>query len=280
MKRLYLFLLALGAAVSAFAANPQKPESVTVMSYNVRNGKALDGTNSWQYRLEANIEMVKDMAPDVFGIQEAFDFQMAFFKDYLDGYKGVGVGRDDGKKKGEHAGIFYNTKTMKLLKWGSFWLSETPGKPTKGWDARYPRTATWALMKDKASGKQFFFVNTHLDHKGVKAREESLKLIVSRIASINPKGFPMVLVGDFNVTPDNPALKCLDSVMKSARDVAMKTDTDATFNAWGHKDKFSVIDYIYFDGFSSCPVFEVNRKPYCGRTFVSDHYPIRATLLF
>lgn len=275
---LSVLMIALPAA--ALAKDPQKPAAINVMSYNVRFGDAKDGTNEWYYRLEANIKMFEDQKPDVVGMQEALDYQMAFFKEFLDGYKGVGVGRENGKKKGEHMGVFYNTKTMKLLKWGTFWLSETPDKPSKGWDAACFRTATWALLKDKASGNKFFFVDTHLDHVGVVAQEEGLKLIVSRIASINPENLPMILVGDLNVLPDNKILEPLNGVMKSARDVAMKTDTGATFNAWGKADKAKAIDYIYFKGFASCPVFEVVRKPYDNRKFISDHYPVKATLIF
>lgn len=282
MKLLFriLSVLLIASPAVAFAKEPVKPATISVMSYNVRYGEAKDGTNEWLYRMPANIMMFEDQKPDIVGMQEALEYQMAFFKEYLDGYKGVGVGRDNGKKEGEHMGIFYNTKSLKLLKWGTFWLSETPDKPSRGWDAACYRTATWALLKDKASGNKFFFVDTHLDHKGVTAQEEGLKLIVSHIDSINPENLPMVLVGDLNVRPDNPILNPLNEVMKSAREVAMKTDTGVTYNAWGKTEHAQTIDYIYFKGFTSCPVFEVVRKPYDDRKFISDHYPVKATLIF
>ena len=113
----------------------------------------------------------------------------------------------------------------------TFWLSETPEKPSMGWDAACFRTATWALMKDKKTGKKFYFVNTHLDHKGKEAQKNGLKLIVDRIAQINPDGYPMVLTGDFNITPDNKALTDLDAKMQSARKIAekkLKTEMYAT----------------------------------------------------
>ena len=176
--------------------------------------------------------------------------------------------------------IFYNKKRIKLLKWGTFWLSETPDRPSLGWDAACRRTATWALMKDKTSGRKFWYVNTHLDHVGKEARKNGLALIVQRIQDINPKGYPMVLTGDFNVTPDDSCLEGLNRIMKSAREVAAKTDRSGTFHGWGKVVPGSVIDHIYFSGFSSCPVFEVIRKPYDGKNFVSDHYPVKALLVF
>ena len=265
--------------VSGIAKKNEQKE-LKVMSYNIRMGIAKDGTNSWEFRCPATIEMLNAQKPDVFGVQEAFEFQIKFIEEYCRDYKSVGVGRDDGKKKGEYMSIFWNKKTVSLLKWGTFWLSETPDKPSKGWDAHCRRTATWALMKDKKTGKKFYFVNTHLDHKGKEAQKNGLKLIVDRIESINPQGYPMVLTGDFNIKPDNAALVGLDSRMQSTRKIAADTDNHNTFNGWSVKPTDSVIDYIYISGFSSCPQYKTVTEKYAERPFVSDHYPIFARLVF
>ena len=176
--------------------------------------------------------------------------------------------------------IFWNKKTVSLLKWGTFWLSETPEEPSMGWDAACKRTATWALMKDKKTGRKFYFVNTHLDHVGKQAQKNGLKLIVDRIATINPQGYPMVLTGDFNIRPDNPALADLDKIMQSARKIAPKTDNRNTFNGWSVKKTAEVIDYIYVSGFSACKEYRTVTEKYLERPFVSDHYPIFARLVF
>ena len=265
--------------VSGIAKKNEQKE-LKVMSYNIRMGIAKDGTNSWEFRCPATIEMLNAQKPDVFGVQEAFEFQIKFIEEYCRDYKSVGVGRDDGKKKGEYMSIFWNKKTVSLLKWGTFWLSETPDKPSKGWDAHCRRTATWALMKDKKTGKKFYFVNTHLDHKGKEAQKNGLKLIVDRIESINPQGYPMILTGDFNIKPDNAALVELDSRMQSTRKIAADTDNHNTFNGWSVKPTDSVIDYIYISGFSSCPQYKTVTEKYAERPFVSDHYPIFARLVF
>ena len=235
-KALLLLAVLLPLTQNAFAQ--KGPAQINVISYNIRNGEANDGTNSWEYRYPASAIM----------------------------------------KEGEQMSIFYNTKTIKLEKWGTFWLSETPDKPSMGWDAACKRTATWALLRHKDSGKRFYYVNTHLDHVGEEARRKGLDLIVERIDQINPEGYPMVLTGDFNVTPDDPALVGLDAKMKSARRFAAKTDDQGTYHGWGKESK--VIDHIYFSGFSSCPLFEVVTKPYYERKFISDHYPVRALLVF
>ena len=131
-------------------------------------------------------------------------------------------------------------------------------------------------MKD--SGKRFFYVNTHLDHVGTEARQKGLNLIVGKIAGMNPDNLPMVLTGDFNVLPNNPALTELNTKMKDARRTAEKTDCRATYNGWGRFA--SVIDYIYYDGFTSCPEYETIVRQYKNIPYISDHYPIVARLVF
>ena len=280
MKKIALMLLAAVMVLPMSAGNKEKKgdNTLKVMSYNIRLGSANDGTNSWALRYPATAEMIEDQMPDIFGVQEALAPQIRFIEDNFVDYKSVGVGREDGKKDGEHMSIFWNKKTVSLLKWGTFWLSETPEKPSMGWDAACKRTATWALMKCKKTGKKFYYVNTHLDHKGAEAQKNGLKLIVDRIDDINPEGYPMILTGDFNITPDNPNLVELDSKMHSVRKIAEKTDNHDTFNGWG-KGK-GVIDYIYASGFTAYPEYQTVTKKYADRKFVSDHYPICAILVF
>ena len=278
MKRLTLLIMAVAFMLpqTIMAGKPENTE-LKVMSYNIRLGSANDGTNSWAMRYAATGEMLEDQKPDVFGVQEALDYQVRYIEEMC-GYEYVGVGRENGKSEGEHMAIFWNKKTVSMLKWGTFWLSETPEKPSMGWDAACRRTATWALMKDKRTGKKFYFINTHLDHKGAEAQKNGLKRIVDRLSEINPDGYPMVLTGDFNITPDNKALTELDAKMQSARKIAEKTDSLDTYNGWGRGS--GVIDYIYVSGFSSCPEFQTVVKRYNDRKFVSDHYPVVARLIF
>ena len=278
IKRIFILAAALLMSLPLLQAKRDEgSENLKVMSYNIRLGSGKDGTNSWALRYTATEEMLKDQKPDVFGVQEALDYQVHYIEDMC-GYESVGVGREDGKKEGEHMSIFWNKKTVSMLKWGTFWLSETPQKPSKGWDAACFRTATWALMKDKRTGKKFYFVNTHLDHEGKEAQKNGLKLIVEKIAEMNPEGLPMVLTGDFNIEPSNPALADLDARMQSTRKIAEKTDDLTTYNGWGKSS--TMIDYIYVSGFSSCPEYQTVTKRYADRKFISDHYPICATLIF
>lgn len=260
------------------ADNDNLEEGLKVMSYNIRYGDAEDGTNSWRFRFPATLEMLMDQKPDVFGVQEALEYQILLIEANCRDYKSVGVGRDNGKKKGEYMSVFWNKKTVSMLDWGTFWLSDTHDKPSIGWDAACFRTATWALMKDKKTGRKFMFVNTHLDHVGKEAQKKGLELIMEKMNEINPDQYPMILTGDFNVTPEDTVLDELDTKMTSARNAAVKTDDKGTYNNWGKASL--VIDYIYYSSFEKCAEFQTVTKKYADRKFVSDHFPVTAVLIF
>lgn len=253
-----------------------------VMSYNIRNSHAKDGDNAWDRRRQATPEMLSDIQPDVFGIQEAYQEQVDYILEQCKDYKMVGVGRDDGMQKGEQMSIFYDANRIELLKWGTYWLSETPDVPSFGWDAACRRTATWTLLEQKTTGRRFYFVNTHLDHKGAVARKEGLALIYNNIQKMNPEGYPMVLVGDFNVFPDDECLKDINSMMQSARFRSRDADPKGSFNGFGEfdMDHLEKIDYIYYSGFKFSRRFKVVTSSYAGKPYISDHYPVYSDLAF
>lgn len=277
MKRILplLFVISLLAVGCKRGAEP-----LPVISFNVRLGVADDGDHSWVYRREAAAAMIGDQAPAVFGVQEAYDFQLSFIADRCPGYACVGVGREDGLSQGEHMAVFYDTERIELKDWGTYWLSETPDEPSLGWDAACKRTATWTLLYDRKAGRHFYFVNTHLDHVGKEARREGLALIVSRIGAMNPEGYPMVLVGDFNVFPDDPCLKDLRGMMEDAWESAATVDDGPTWHNWGRVTDRPHIDYVFYSGFSSCESMTRITGVYLDCPFVSDHYPVKAVLRY
>lgn len=279
MKRLLAIILAVSLLpLSLMAKDDKTHEGIHAVSFNIRYAGAEDGTNSWKYRYPAVAMMLDDQRPDIVGLQECMYEQFQYLQSALDKlYKIVGVGRDDGKKAGEMMAIMYNPKTVALLKWGTFWLSETPDVPSKGWDAACYRTATWALMKDKASGKQFYFVNTHLDHQGAEAQKNGAQLVVDRIAEMNKSNLPVILTGDFNLEPGNASLAPLKASLNDARSTAVVSDDLKSYNGWGKESK--TLDYVWYKEFT-CTKFETITKPYYDRNFISDHYPVQACLIF
>lgn len=176
-----------------------------VMTFNVRYDAAADGGDSWAHRRQLVAGTVRFHAPDVVGIQEAMAHQMRELEELLPGYDWVGDPRDSVARGGEHTAVGFRRDRFSCTATETFWLSETPGEPgSVGWDARYPRVATQARLRDERSGDHVFVVNTHLDHKGEQARRRGIELVLDRFDAAVGED-PGLLTGDFNCVVDEPA---------------------------------------------------------------------------
>lgn len=200
MCRLSLAVL-LAVAGSADAADPPRsPAPVRVMSYNIRYATAPDGENAWERRKEVLAETIAAFDPDLLGTQETLAGQRDFLAAKLSGHTAFAAGRNDGKDAGEMAALFYRTGRFEKLAGGHFWLSESPDAVgRKGWDAAFPRVATWVKLKDRTApdGKPVLFLNTHFDHRGEKARAEAGRLVRRKLGELGG-GCRVVVTGDFN----------------------------------------------------------------------------------
>lgn len=251
---------------------------VKVISFNMRTGGADNGTqNAWGARREGIPAMMAKENPTVMGVQEALSYQLTFVTENVPGYEYYGVGRDDGRSTGEMMAIFYKTDVVELGDHGTFWLSETPDEVSYGWDAAYRRTATWAFFTVKATGKKFFYINTHLDNEGSEAREQSMRLICDKLAELNPDGYPSILTADFNSTTDDAIFDPLKMVMHDARTDTAVTDQFGTYNGWGTTT--STIDHIFYSDFTPLEYHTIMDR-WNGVQYISDHYPISALLEF
>lgn len=257
-------------------------QSLKVMTFNIRLSLESDGENSWTNRKSEAIALMDYYHPDLFGVQEAVPQQMIDIKSELKNYNFVGVGRDDGENKGEYSAIFYDSEKLEVLKSGTFWLSETPEKPSKGWDAAYNRVCTYVLFKLKKSGKKFWAFNTHFDHIGNEARKKSAILILDKIKNYNVNNFPLILMGDFNLTENTEPI---EMISKNLSDTFYHSEKShygpkGTFQGFDvsipAKDR---IDYIFIKGFAC----ETNRTINDRREnllYPSDHFPVLVKLKF
>ncbi len=271
MKKFISLLIA--AIVACCAAVAKSSIEVKIISYNIRT-LSRDGSNSWQFRKHATGNMLLKHAPDAFGLQEATVTHLQYIDSVCPQYARVGVGRDDGKMGGEIMAIYYNKGRFDLLDSGTFWLSETPDKVSRGWDAMCFRTATWVKLKDKTSGKKFYYFNTHLDHKGRTAQTESIKLIIEKIKEIAGKRATVILGGDFNVEPDDEIFLPLKEFTHSARLSAPVSDNKSTFNQFGKMKRKCIIDHVFYRGKKAkCNEYRTLDGNY-GAKFISDHYPL------
>lgn len=218
------------------------------MTYNIRYDNPKDGEDNWHKRKEWLAAQVRFYGPMVLGIQEGLHHQVIYLDEQLPNYKYVGVGRDDGKQEGEYSAIYYNNSKLEVLKSGTFWLSETPEKPSKGWDANIKRICTYALLQHKESKKKFWVFNTHFDHRGKQARKESAKLILEKIASINEGQLPVILMGDFNATINDQPIITIKEKMRDTYDISSTPPfgPEGTANGFDfNKSVIKRIDYIF-----------------------------------
>lgn len=222
-------------------------QELELMTYNIRFQTENDGENSWSKRKNHLTKQIKFYEPAILGVQEAVLSQLKHFENEMDNYKYIGVGRDDGKEAGEFSAIFYDLREVDILDEGTFWLSETPGEVSVGWDAAMERVCTYGKFREKTSGKAFWVFNTHFDHRGEKARENSSKLIYEKISELNTENLPVILMGDLNLEPDASGIKFLSEKMNDSKKVAdLDFGPEGTFNAYEfNKPVKRRIDYIF-----------------------------------
>ena len=251
------------------------------MTFNVRYGTANDGTNRWEKRRELVVGVLRRHAPDIVGVQEALKFQLDAILKALPAYKLVGVGRDDGKEKGEYSPILYRGDRFRIAEHGTFWFSDTPGVPgSKSWGNSIPRICTWARFIEKSTGKGFYVYNVHLDHISQPSRVQSTRLLARRIAGRRHEDAPVV-TGDFNAGEDNPAILHLKDSRKGPglvdtfRVVHRDAKQVGTFNGFAGKTSGAKIDFIFVPPWVDVKSAAILHDNDNGR-YPSDHFPISA----
>jgi len=194
-------LVILSVLILGCAPETSVDSTLKVMTFNIRLNLPSDGDNAWPNRKEKAASMVRFYAPDLLGVQEAFQGQVHDLAERLPAYGWIGVGRDDGQQAGEYMAIFYLKSRFKVLNENTFWLSEHPERPGLGWDAAYNRVVTWAYFEDLSTGNKIYHFNTHFDNQGAVARTESAKLLLKQMTALGGEA-PQILTGDFNCYPN------------------------------------------------------------------------------
>jgi endonuclease/exonuclease/phosphatase family metal-dependent hydrolase len=282
MNRVLLLLLSLCALTSR--AEEKDTKTIRVLTFNLRYINVQDlGAKMWTERREAVAEIIKKDAADFVGVQEAFRLMLDDLKKRVPGYGELGVGREDGKEKGEYAAILYKTAAWEPAASGTFWLSDTPAVPGSAtWGNKVTRVCTWGRFKNKMSGRELFVFNTHFDHESQPSREKAAAMILGRIRDRGSNA-PVIVTGDFNAAPDNPAILTLTKGPPALTDawLALNKDTpgteSGTFHAFGGRRDGPRIDFIFATA-EFTPVESSILHDQKGGNYPSDHYPVRATL--
>ncbi len=270
------FLILFGATLTADSQS-KKETSFNIITYNIRMNTPDDGVNAWPLRKEKVAGLLKFHQADIFNVQEALPEQMDDLVAMFPDFDHVGVGRDDGKRLGEHMGVFYKKSRFEKITDGMFWLNEATDKPGFGWDAVCNRTVTWIKLKDKITKKTFYVWDTHFDHRGVKAREEASKLILKKIKEINTENLPLILTGDLNLVKNSPAVQ---SILAELPDAMDKTITPH-YGPAGTSGGFDVkvlprkIDFIFINDKVTVLRHGHLSESY-GLFYPSDHLPVLA----
>ena len=278
-----VLLLASVVCVTAFS---QTRTEVRVMTFNIRYGTANDGENHWDKRKAFLVETIKAFNPDLLGTQETLGFQRDYLAAQLAGYDVLGVGRDDGKDKGEMTALYFKRDRFEKLDGGHFWLSETPDiAGSKSWDAALTRMATWVKLRDKRNpkAKPLMFFNTHFDHRGEQARVESARLIRQRIAEA-AKTCRVIVTGDFNAGEENDVYRAFfsgaDAPVFDAYRATHPTPAadEGTFSSFkATETKGPRIDWIGASREWQVRQAEIDRTARNEHT-PSDHFPVTAVL--
>ncbi len=266
--------------VLLFGGCNKPADELKIISFNIRynSWNNIDGPNGWPYRKVAVVKMIDEERPAAIGLQEALIDQLQYLDSNLPTYRRIGVGRDDGKEAGEFMAIYYDTTRLLLLYDTTRWLSMTPEVPSKYEGAGCYRTVTVARFRDKNSGHEFAYLNTHLDHVSDDARARGAQVIGDIVAN-NLKGIPVVVGGDMNCTAEYDEYKPFDffsrAGLQDAREMPDSTSHAITYNAYGNGEG-SVIDHFFVKNLK-VRQFRTLDGDY-GVPYISDHYPIEITI--
>ncbi|MDP7526495.1 MAG: endonuclease/exonuclease/phosphatase family protein [Candidatus Marinimicrobia bacterium] len=274
MKILYQYILSVFILFTISSNIYSQPHSI--ISYNIRYDNNWDIENSWKIRRNKISQILVQYSPSIIGIQEGLLNQVQYIDSSLIDYDYVGVGRDDGKKKGEFCAIYFDTTRYVLLKNSTFWLSETPDTISVGWDAALERICTYGLFKDRITKEELLVFNTHFDHIGVVAREKSSELILKRINKINHRSLPVILMGDFNSIPNSSPVKEIKTELSDALQISLEKlqGPRGTFNGFNEDLPIEKrIDYIFTNDLKVLSYTHINDRLNNNR-HISDHLPV------
>ena len=284
MKKICLLLLPLLAAACGQGgrqASVQADEPVRVMTFNIRYDNPADSLDKWAYRKDRAAKAIRFYDADIVGTQEVLHNQLEDLRQRLPGYEVIGVGREDGKEKGEYSALWYRKDRFTAKESGWFWLSETPEVAgSKGWDGACERIATWAKLQDKLTGQELFVLNTHLDHVGVEARREGVKLVLDKVQELGGD-LPVIVTGDFNAAPESDVIRQVTDTadpehLTDARTVAaLVYGPDWSFHdfgriPYGHRER---IDYIFVKNGLEVLKYGILAETE-GDAYLSDHTPV------
>jgi len=286
MQRIIHFSFVMILLFLAGCSGKEQKRSIRVMTFNIRCDNPYDSINSWPNRVGLVCEFLKKEKPDLLGLQEALWYQYEQIDSAISGYSSVARGRDDGKKKGEMNPVFYNVNRFEYKNDNTFWLSTNPSRAgSLGWGASLPRIVTWVELVDRKTGKPLFYFNTHFAHDSDSARIRSATILLKEVKQIAGKN-NFIITGDFNMSSETKAYSFLTEkelpkpFLKDTYLISKikPAGPDWTFNGFLDKAGKERIDFIFVrNGMKVLgdSILIVRQGP----VFISDHWPVSATIV-
>jgi len=237
-------LLAIMLLSLSMASAQDTKAKIEVMSFNIRYDTAKYGDNHWNLRKAHLLQLLKSSLPDIIGHQEVLKFQLDEIMGILADYAMVGVSRE-GNWQDEFSAILYKKSDFIPRKTNTYWLSDTPEIPSKGWGNNIMRIITWAEFKHLKSAKSFYHYNAHFNHifqvSRIKGAQQLIKIIKSR-----DHQYPVLITGDFNAGENNQAIITLENNGFGDAYRVLNPDETlvGTFNGFKGTNDGDKIDYV------------------------------------
>ncbi len=253
-----------------------------LISSNIRFDNPADGANSWPLRRSLLTETLLAHRPDIIATQEGRFGQLKDFEELLKDYEIIDPHRSWIKER-MYPTFFVKKGVFEILKSEDLWLSETPGVAgSLSFGSAFPRLMTWMKIQPKKEKVNFLVINTHLDHVKKETRESQIRVLAKEIKRIKEPHTILVIMGDFNDSPDSDARKILMNEFPELVD-AWKAFHDHeetshhTFN--GLCPDGSRIDWILVDKKMHLQSCEMDKSESEGR-YPSDHFPVVCRIKF
>ncbi len=292
-KRLLAFSLTLfgigcvsGCSGGQTATSKPNAEFVlNTMSFNMKYESQAGGgdpIHTWENRKEGIAECLEKYHATILGTQELQGWQYDELMTLL-GPNWSGVGLPRFTADSERSSILYRNDMVEYLEGETIWLSETPSVVgSKSWNSSLPRILTYGKFLHKASNQEFYFFNTHLDHKSEEAREKGLELIVSYMEKYS--AYPEILTGDFNMYLPSEQFKPITD----KKDTYANTfepfldelnDEMKTSHGFNGGTKGQPIDFVFYTKANlTVESTQIIHDLYEDRFYLSDHYPVYSVL--
>ncbi len=177
-----------------------KTNEYTIMTFNLLNGATKSGSYPDEYaRREAVVTQIRESDPDTLGVQECTQIWYDILKEDLSDYEVVGELTNNERLLWRNA-VFYRKSRFDPVDTGTIWLTETPNVMSKTRFSNQYRVMTYALLRDKETGKELVHCNTHMGF----VMEEKDEQYAALLKKCDEFSCPLLLTGDFNAQLSHP----------------------------------------------------------------------------